>query len=127
MAHADHATIIEQLETQFSEVLERSPDGVYLWLDETHKTCNAKLAKMFGYDDPAEWSAQAPFLDTFVAPEDRETYSANYHRVVGRVERPATFRFRGLKKDGSTFGAETDMIPIAHDGHVIAYHFVREL
>jgi hypothetical protein len=38
-----------------------------------------------------------------------------------------TFRFNALRKDGSTFAAETDMVPIAHDGHMVAYHFVREL
>ena len=127
MAHADHATIIDELRDQFAPVLDSSPDGVYLWLDETHKTCNDRLASMFGYDDAAEWCAQAPFLESFIAPEDRATYGRNYQRVVGGIERPVTFRFQALRKDGSTFAAETDMIPIAHDGHVVAYHFVREV
>jgi hypothetical protein len=34
---------------------------------------------------------------------------------------------RGLRKDGSTFSAETDMIPISYRGHPVAYHFVRQL
>ena len=31
----------------------------------------------------------------------------------------------GKRKDGSTFEAETDMIPLAFGGHTFAYHFVR--
>ena len=36
-----------------------------------------------------------------------------------------TFRFRGVRKDGSAFPAETDMIPLTFGGHTVAYHFVR--
>ena len=50
----------------------------------------------------------------------------DHHHVAG-LRHPVTFRFRGLRKDGSTFAAETDMIPLCWRGHPIAYHFVREL
>jgi hypothetical protein len=38
-----------------------------------------------------------------------------------------TFRFRARRKDGSTFSAETDMIPISWGRHAIAYHFVHQI
>ncbi len=38
---------------------------------------------------------------------------------------PATFRFRGLHRNGSVLQLETDMIPLTFGGHTIAYHFVR--
>jgi hypothetical protein len=41
------------------------------------------------------------------------------------LEFPVTFRFRGQRKDGSTFAVETDMIPLTFGGHTFAYHFVR--
>lgn len=50
-----------------------------------------------------------------------------YHAGAEEGAFPITFRFTALRKDGSTFSAETDMIPIAYDGHAIAYHFVRQL
>lgn len=63
-----------------------------------------------------EWREARPFLESFVAGEDRALYSWNYHNRVARLAFPVTFRFRGLRKDGTTFAAETDMIPISHRG-----------
>ena len=67
------------------------------------------------------------FLDTFVDTSDQENYGWNYESHVARLAFPVTFRFRGRRKDGSTFAAETDMIPIAFQGHAVAYHFVRQV
>jgi PAS domain S-box-containing protein len=122
----NHINLIEEFATEFRPVLERSPDGVYLWLDETEKVCNQKLANMFGYSIE-EWCATQPFLESFIAEEDREIYSWHYHTTVARLAFPATFRFRALRKDGSSFAAETDMIPISFRGHAVAYHFVRQI
>lgn len=118
--------VIRELAAQFRPIMDRSPDGVYLWLDEAHKVCNQRLADLFGYT-VEEWSAAEPFLDSFVAEEDRALYSWNYHNRVAALAFPVTFRFRALRKDGSTFAAETDMIPISHRGHAVAYHFVRRI
>src|SRR5688500_3286421 len=45
----NHAEVMEELSEQYSPVLDASPDGVYLWLDDAHKVCNERLARMFGY------------------------------------------------------------------------------
>ena len=63
----------------------------------------------------------------FVAEEDRGIFSWNYHDRVAALAFPVTFRFRGLRKDGSTFPAQTEMIPISFRGHAVAYHFVRQI
>jgi hypothetical protein len=52
-------------------------------------------------------------------------FSWNYWNRVQALAFPVTFRFSGVRKDGSTFPAETEMIPLAYGGHPIAYHFVR--
>lgn len=122
--HTDHDAIVAHLREQFAPVLEQSPDGVYLWVDERNKVCNERLASMFGYT-VEQWESAEPFLETFVAESDRATYGGNYRRFVGGLERPASFRFTARRKDGSTFAAETDMIPISFAGHPVAYHFVR--
>jgi PAS domain S-box-containing protein len=121
-----HSEIMQELQEQYGPVLESSPDGVYLWLDETNKICNERLASMFGYS-VQEWCEAEPFLETFVALDDQEIYAWNYQNRVARLAYPVTFRFRGVRKDGSTFAAETDMIPVAWRGHAVAYHFVREV
>ena len=123
---SEYEAIIQELAEQFRPVMEQSPDGVYLWLNEAHKVCNQRLASLFGHT-AEEWNTTEPFLDNFVAEEDRRIFSWNYHNRVAALAFPVTFRFRGLRKDGSTFSAETDMIPISYRGHAVAYHFVRQV
>ncbi len=122
----ERTEVIQELAEQFRPVFEGSPDGVYLWLDEAHKVCNGKLAALFGCT-VEEWSEAEPFLESFVAEEDRANYSWNYHNRVAALAFPATFRFRGVRKDGTTFAAETEMTPISHRGQAVAYHFVRRV
>jgi PAS domain S-box-containing protein len=121
-----HTEMMQELGEQYRPVFESSPDGVYLWLDEANKICSERLARMFGYSVD-EWCAAESFLECFVVPEDQDSYSWNYHNRVSALAFPVTFRFRGKRKDGSTFAAETDMIPVAFRGHPIAYHFVRQV
>lgn len=126
MSQTTHADVLAEAVKHLGDTMDASPDGVYIWVDEQQKDCNEQLASMFGrtVDD---WRACENFLESFVAPDDRNAYAGNYHAMVANLVRPITFRFRGLCKDGSTFAAETDMIPTTFAGHPVAYHFVRKL
>jgi hypothetical protein len=62
-----------------------------------------------------------------VHEEDQGMFSWNYWNRVQALAFPATLRFRGVRKDGSSFNAETEMIPITYGGHAVAYHFVRDV
>src|SRR5262245_46105492 len=115
----EHRALMASLTEEFRPVLENSHDGVYLWLDDAHKVSNDHLARLFGRTIE-EWRAEGPFLDRFVAEEDRERFSWHYYNNVSALAYPVTFRFRGLRKDGSTFAAETDMVPISWHGHAVA-------
>jgi PAS domain S-box-containing protein len=97
-----------------------------VWLDEDNKACNERLARIFGMS-PAAWRSRGDFLSSFVAEEDRERFSQNYHHHVAALRHPVTFRFRALRGDGTTFEAETDMVPLSYAGRAVAYHFVREV
>src|SRR5512146_866224 len=93
--HVTHQDIMQELADQFRPILESSPDGVYLWFDESHKICNEKLAAMFGCT-VKEWCETEVFLDSFVAEEDRYNFSWNYHNRVAAMAFPVAFRFTGL-------------------------------
>lgn len=121
-----HEQVLSGLLEQFLPVFAHSPDGVYLYLDDTHKVCNKRLADMFGMT-VEEWRKVPDFLDRFVAPSDRELVATNFRQHVTGLSRPATFRFHALRKNGETFLAETEMIPVSWNGHAVAYHFVREI
>jgi PAS domain S-box-containing protein len=122
----EHEQILREMEEQFGPLFEQSPVGVYLYLTDTHKICNERMAHMHGMT-VEEWRNTPTFLNDFIAGEDREMYARNYRQYVAGLRHPITFRFRGLRKDGSTFTAETDMIPLCWRGHAVAYHFVREV
>jgi PAS domain-containing protein len=88
--------------------------------------CNEPLAKLFGCT-VQEWCDTEDFLGTFVDTKDREMFAQNYAKSIGHLQGPVRFRFKAVRKDGKTFNAETDMIPITFGGHAVAYHFVREV
>ena len=117
---------VRELAEQFLPVMEGSPDGVYLWLDEARKVRNERLADLFGYT-VEEWSATEPLLNNVVAEEDRQLYSWNYHNRVAALAFPVTFRFRARRKGGSTVPAETGSIRISFRGRAVACRFVRQV
>ena len=126
MAHDhSHDDLMEELTAHFQPVLESSKDAVYLWLDDQNMVCNDKCARLWGYKSPAEWAKAGAFLDTLVAAPDQEMFANNYQTHIGNLAGPVRFKFKAKKKDGTTFAAETDMIPISYGGHAVAYHFVR--
>jgi len=121
-----HDDVIPQLAEHLQPIFERSPDGVYVWLDETHWTCNERFASIFGYT-VQELENSPNMLQRLVHDEDQGLMSWNYWNRVQELAFPVTFRFRARYKDGTYFLAETDMIPFSYGGHTIAYHFVRKV
>ena len=121
-----HEDVIPQLAEHLRPIFENSPDGVYIWLDETHWTCNERLASLFGYT-VAELENSPNLLQRLVHDEDQGNLSWNYWNRVRELAFPVTFRFRGRHKDGTFFQAETEMIPLTYGGHTIAYHFMRRV
>ncbi len=126
MATVAHEDVIPQLAEHLRPIFEASPDGVYIWLDETHWTCNERLAAMFGYE-VQELEGSPGFLQRLVHEDDQGLVSWNYWNRVQELAFPTTLRFRGIRKDGSVFQAETEMIPLTYGGHTVAYHFVRRV
>ena len=122
----EHEQILREMEEQFGPLFEQSPVGVYLYVTDVYKICNERMAQMHGMT-VEEWKNTPTFLNDFIAEEDRAMYARNYQHHVAGLRHPITFRFRGLRKDGSTFAAETDTIPICWRDHAVAYHFVREI
>jgi len=120
-----HDQVTPVLAEHLAPIFESSPDGVYVWLDETHWICNERFAAMFGYDSPAELNNTPYLLQRLVHEDDQQLFSSNYWSRVQGLAAPATFRFTGVKKDGTTCQVETDMIPLTFGGHTFAYHFMR--
>jgi PAS domain S-box-containing protein len=125
MQRVAHEVATKELAEHLQPLFDASPDGMYVWLDEEHWICNRRLAELFGYASAEELNDTAGFLQRMVHPDDQEHYSWNYWNRVQALAYPTTLRFRATRKDGSSFSAETDMIPFTYGGHTFAYHFVR--
>ena len=122
----DHEGVMREITEQFQPVLDNSPDGVYLWLDETHMIANEHFARMVGYTVD-EIRRRPPTIQDFVVDEDQILFAWNYQNRIAPLVGPVSFRFRGKRRDGTTFLAETDMIPLSWRGHAVVYHFVRQM
>src|SRR3989344_6899464 len=72
MVHDEHYEhLVKEIAEQFEPVLSKSPQGIYIYLDDEHKICNKKFADMLGYKSIEEWvSNETPVGD--VLEEDQE-------------------------------------------------------
>jgi PAS domain S-box-containing protein len=125
MGTVAHDVATKELAEHLAPIFDGSPDGVYIWLDEEHWICNARFAEIFGYEGPDELNDTPYLLQRIVHEDDQQLLSWHYWNRVQSRSFPATFRFTGVRKDGSTVPVETDMVPLTFGGHTFAYHFVR--
>ncbi len=126
MAEHEHVKILKEISEQFQPLFQKSPDGIYIYIDEVHKICNERFAKMFGLT-VAEWEAMEGFVNKHAAEADQGTIIDNYQTHIHQTLTPARFRIQALRKDGSSFPAEIDMIPFPWQGEMLALHFVRQV
>ena len=122
-----HETWLAEIAEELAPIFDGSSEGVYVFLDDRHKICNAALAKMWGFASARDWAATPDFLNSFVVEADRAAVSRSYHEHIHGSLTPARLRFAVRRPDGEVVRCETDMIPLAHAGQMFAYHFVRML
>ncbi len=117
-----HEHLIKELTTQLEPVFSNSPQGVYLYLDDTHKTCNKKFADMLGYASPKEWvENEYPVED--VAEKDRDNVIQAY-MDASRNLIASSVTATCVRKDGKKIKTEVLMVPITYKNEVFALHFV---
>lgn len=121
----EHVKILREIGEQFKPMFESSPEGIYVYIDEVHKICNERFARMLGLTVP-EWEKMEGFVNVHAAERDQEIIVRNYQEHIHRKQTPVRFRFEAVRKDRSTFPAEIDMIPFPWKGEMLALHFVRE-
>ena len=125
------------LKTQTSPAMTRATDlckalfnessqSMYLYMDDHHKACNGRFAKLLGYASPEAWAAvQTSFPQAFVAPASQESLVDTYQAAInngtaGKV--PVTWK----RKDGKTVTTNVILVPIDVEGQRIALHFIDE-
>ena len=83
---------------------------------------------MWGYKTAAEWAATPDFLESFVASQpDRVQVSTTYHQHVHRELTAYKLRYTVKRKDGRKIKVESQTVPLAYDGQLFAYTFIRQV
>ena len=59
-----HEELIKGVSQEQKLILNKSPQAIYIYLDDNHKVCNKKFAELLGYKSPAEWAKMdSPLAD----------------------------------------------------------------
>lgn len=122
--HSHHNDLIQSVSEQYSDVLSGSDQGVYIYLDDVHKVCNKNFSDLLGYDSEEEWiKIDTSFPATFVADESQETLVSAFQDAMENMSASAN-KIVWKKKDGSTVSTKVILVPVVHDDHLFALHFV---
>jgi PAS domain S-box-containing protein len=123
MAHDEHHEhLVKELTDQLGPVFNNSEQAIYLYLDDTHKSCNRKFADLLGYKSIDEWvKNETPVSD--VAEKDQERLIEAYGKAS---EEFIASKLSGnlIKKDGEEISADIIMVPITYHGEVFVLHFI---
>lgn len=122
--HSHHDELIQSLTKEYQDLLANSEQGIYIYLDDLHKVCNAKFATLLGYDSEDEWAKiKQPFPEVFVDDRSQETLISSF---IDAIEKNigSTNKIDWKTKDGNTISSTVILVPISHNGHLFALHFV---
>lgn len=121
-----HEELIKGIKEQMKRVLEKSPQAVYLYLDDNHKVCNKKFADLLGYKSPKEWAdTEAPLAD--VAEDDQQSVIDAYMDASKKmVANALEVRMKNVKT-GKIVRTRMIIAPVGHAGHVFTAHFFSKI
>jgi len=121
-----HETLIKGITKELKPIMDKSPQGIYVYLDDTHKACNKQFADLLGYKSAKEWAnIEAPLADVVEADQDKVIDA--YENAAGKMQASSLdIRFKNVKT-GKAVKANMIMVPIAYDGHIFALHFLNKI
>jgi diguanylate cyclase (GGDEF)-like protein/PAS domain S-box-containing protein len=98
---------LKESDTKFRDLVESSPQGIFVHRDFKLLFANQQCAVIFGYKNLKEMMSLDSVLEAFWSPEERERMRGyKTHRMDGG-EAPAYYECRGLRRDGSPFWFES--------------------
>jgi PAS domain S-box-containing protein len=123
---AHHEELVSGLAEQMKQILESSEQSMYLYLDDTHKMCNNKFAKLLGYESPKEWADVHGALEPFVEKKSQETTASAYWKAMEKYA-ASSIKVTWKKKSGGNVETNVILVPMAYSGHLFAVHFIETI
>jgi len=121
-AHSHHEELVAGLYGQMRTIFESSEQPMYLYLDDTHKTCNQKLASLLGYRTPQEWTRVEEFSD-LVAEKSVKNLVTAYQDAMTKMT-GSTIEVSWRTKSGGAVDTNVILVPVSYNGHLFALHFI---
>lgn len=119
-----HEEVIQSIAKEYQEIFANSEQGIYVYLDDSHKVCNKKFAALLGYVSEEEWAkVDGSFPDAFVADKSQETLISSFQDAMEK-NIGSTNEIIWKKKDGNTIKTTVILVPVSYNGHIVALHFV---
>lgn len=119
-----HENLIDEISNEYKDILDNSEQAIYIYLDDDHKVCNEKFASLLGYESSQEWAdVKESFPQAFVADESQETLVNTYQEAMEQ-SKGSKIKISWKKKTGETVDSEVILVPVSHQGHLFALHFV---
>jgi len=122
VSEVHHVELIKGISEQMKPILAKSPQAIYIYLDDNHKVCNKRFAELLGYKSPKEWSeVEAPLAD--VVEEDQQGVIDAYMNASKRmVASSVEVRLKNIQT-GTIVKTRMIVAPFGHAGHVFTVHF----
>ena len=121
-----HEELIRGMAEQLKSILDKSPQAIYLYLDDNHKTCNKNFATLVGYKSVKAWEkVDAPLADVVEASQPKVV--AAYGRASEKMEAGSVRLTMKNVSTGELIKANMIMAPVAYQGHVMVLHFLNKL
>jgi hypothetical protein len=117
-----HAHLLRELTDQLAPVFSGSPQGIYLYLDDTHKACNHQFAELLGYASPEEW-VNNPYAVGDLDKADQKKVIAAYMDASEKFK-SSTLTATWVRKDGRKVKTLVTMVPLSYQDEVFVLHFV---
>ena len=124
--HPHHEDLVKGISDQMKLVLSKSPQAIYIYLDDNHKVCNKKFADLLGYKSAKEWAdTDAPLAD--VVEADQEKVIVAYGDASEKMAASCIdVRFKNVNT-GKVVKARMVTVPIVFNGHVFTAHFMSQV
>jgi hypothetical protein len=120
-----HEELISGISHEQQLILNKSPQAIYIYLDDAHKMCNKKFADLLGYKSPGDWAKiDAPLADVLEKDQQKviDAYTnASEKFIASKIE----IRFNNVKTR-EIVKVSVTMVPISFSGHIFVMHFLEK-
>jgi len=126
MSHNEHHEhLIAEVSEMLQPMLSKSPQAIYVYLDDEHKFCNEKFAKMLGYKTPQEWVGNLYPVSDVLEKDQKKTITA--YMDASRKFKASTLMATLVTKKGKKLKAEVVMAPFTYADEVFVLHFITPI